>query len=309
MRFEGFAHRAIQVPLVGALALAALLPLIDAVGRGLGGFHVPGSAAYVQQLTLWLVFLGGLVAAREGKHLTLSTATLLGEGTVRRGTHMFACSVAAATAGVLAYGSATLVAVNRQSGKLLPIGLPEWISECIMPGALALIAARYVAQASAGWGGRILALAAVGGTLALGLLPVEAVSHTWPLTLVVVAGALLGAPVFIAMGGLALVLFFHDGTPVSAVPAEVYRLIHSPTLPAIPLLTTCGYVLAESQASTRLVRLFHALLGWMPGGIAVMVAVVCALFTTLTGGSGVTIIALGGLVYPILRKSAYSENF
>ncbi len=109
--------------------------------------------------------------------------------------------------------------------------------------------------------------------------------------------------------GVALVLFFREATPVSAVPAEVYRLIYSPTLPAIPLLTACGYVLAESQASTRLVRFFRALFGWMPGGIAVMVAAVCALFTTFTGGSGVTIIALGGLVYPILRKDGYSEGF
>ncbi|HET9751722.1 MAG TPA: TRAP transporter large permease [Myxococcales bacterium] len=121
--------------------------------------------------------------------------------------------------------------------------------------------------------------------------------------------ALLGAPVFVAMGGIALVLFFRDGTPVAAVSAEVYRLVASPTLPAIPLLTACGYILAESDAATRLVRFFRAVCGWMPGGIAVMVAAVCALFTTFTGGSGVTIIALGGLVYPILRKDGYSEPF
>jgi C4-dicarboxylate transporter DctM subunit len=125
----------------------------------------------------------------------------------------------------------------------------------------------------------------------------------------VVAAALLGAPVFVAMGGLALVLFFADGTPVSAVSAEVYRLIASPTLPAIPLLTAAGYVLAESGASSRLVRFFRAVFGWMPGGMAVMVASVCALFTTFTGGSGITIIALGGLVYPILREDGYPEGF
>ena len=123
--------------------------------------------------------------------------------------------------------------------------------------------------------------------------------------LLILAAALLGAPVFVAMGGLALLLFFKDGTPVAAVSAEVYRLIASPTLPAIPLLTAGGYVLAEGGASTRLVRFFRALFGWMPGGLAVIVAAVCALFTTFTGGSGVTIIALGGLVYPMLRKDGY----
>ena len=83
----------------------------------------------------------------------------------------------------------------------------------------------------------------------------------------------------------------------------------SPTLPAIPLLTACGYVLAESRASARLVRFFRALFGWMPGGVAVLVAAVCALFTTFTGGSGVTIIALGGVLYPILREEGYPEGF
>jgi C4-dicarboxylate transporter DctM subunit len=222
---------------------------------------------------------------------------------------VFAYAVAAATVAVLAYASAQVVGANREQGKVLPIGLPEWVSECVMPAALGLMAARFAWLASPRWRGRVLALAAVAAAFSLGLLPADAVSRVWPLALVAVGGALLGAPVFVAMGGIALVLFFSEATPVAAVSAEVYRLIASPTLPAIPLLTACGYVLAESNASTRLVRFFRSLFGWMPGGIAVMVAAVCALFTTFTGGSGVTIIALGGLVYPILRKDGYSEGF
>jgi TRAP-type C4-dicarboxylate transport system permease large subunit len=89
---------------------------------------------------------------------------------------------------------------------------------------------------------------------------------------------------------------------VTAVTAEVYRLISSPTLPAIPLLTACGYVLAESDASLRLLRFFKSILGWMPGGLAVIVIAVCALFTTFIGGSGITVIAIGGLVLPMLVK-------
>ncbi len=120
---------------------------------------------------------------------------------------------------------------------------------------------------------------------------------------------MLGTPVFVAMGALSLFFFFQDGIPVTAVTAEVYRLISSPTLPAIPLLTACGYVLAESGASLRLLRFFRALLGWMPGGLAVIVTAVCALFTTFTGGSGITVIAVGGLVYPMLREDGYPEGF
>src|SRR5205814_4325447 len=129
----------------------------------------------------------------------------------------------------------------------------------------------------------------------------------WPIAIVIIGGALLGAPVFVAMGGLALLLFFKDGTPIGAVSAEVYRLIASPTIPAIPLLTTAGFVLAAGQSPARLVRCFEALFGWLPGGIAIVVPTAFAVFTT--GGSGLTIMALGGLVLPMLARAGYPEGF
>lgn len=296
--------------MVASLGLAMLFPLIDLFGRPLGSFHISTGAATVQQLTLWLAFVGGLLATREGVHLTLSTTELFGEGALRRAARLAACAVSAAVCAVLAYGSVQLVQANRQEAKVIIAGIPEWVSECVMPLALALMALRFALAASTtSWWPRVVALAAIGAAFALGLVPTQAGHVAWPLALLVLAAVLLGAPVFVAMGGLALILFFKDGTPVAAVSAEVYRLIASPTLPAIPLLTACGYILAESGASTRLVRLFRALFGSIPGGIAVMVAAVCALFTTFTGGSGLTIIALGGLVYPILRKDGYPEGF
>ena len=142
-----------------------LVPLIDTVGRPLGGFHVPGGAPYLQQLTLWLAFLGGLLAARESGHLTLSTAELLGEGRGRRLAVLFAASVAAAVLGVLAYGAWQVVRADREQGKVLPGGLPEWVSECVMPAALALIALRLVWRAGDRWLPRAVALACGGRRL------------------------------------------------------------------------------------------------------------------------------------------------
>jgi len=305
---------------IAALAFATLLPLIDAVGRPLGGFHVSGSAAYVQQLTLWLAFVGGLLTTRERKHLTLSTTEFLGEGRLKTIAHLVTTALAAAVVAILTYASVLVVKTNREEARILPGGIPVWVSECIMPLCLALMAVRFVGQSSDSWKGRLAAglVVVAAFSLVVGteqglvgdrLIPELVASLAWPLGLGLVAAAFLGAPVFVAMGGLALLLFFKDGTPVAAVSAEVYRLIASPTLPALPLLTACGYVLAEGGASTRLLRFFNALFGWLPGGLAVMVAAVCALFTTFTGGSGVTIIALGGLVYPILKKDGYPENF
>jgi tripartite ATP-independent transporter DctM subunit len=286
-----------------------ILPLIDAFGRPFGGFFIPGSASFRSQLTLWLAFLGGLLATREGKHLTLSTAEALGHAHVRKAARLFSSSVAAAVCAVLAYSAAGVVGADREQGTMLAIGLPQWASECVMPVALALIALRLAWGAADGWKGRAVAFASIAIAFGLGLIPAAGATLAIPLLCVIVLAAIVGAPVFVAMGGIALVLFFKDATPVSAVTAEIYRLMVSPTLPAIPLLTACGYVLAESHAATRLVRFFRAIFGWMPGGIAILVAAVCALFTTFTGGSGVTIMALGGLLYPILREENYPEGF
>lgn len=310
MKLKVAAERLEKGALVAAFLLAIVLPLADTLGRPLGGLHVPGSASYLKQITLWLAFLGGLLAVREGKHLTLSTVELFPEGSRRRRVvRVLTYAVAAAVTAVLAYGSFEVVMADRQQGQLLPIGLPVWVSECVMPLAFALMAVRFVVRASPRLRGRLLALAAVLSVFALGQAVRPAGVTVWLVAAVIALAVLLGAPVFVGMAGGAMLLFFAGGTPVSAAPAEIYRLIGSPTLPAIPLLTACGYVLAESRAAHRLVRFFRALSGWMTGGTAVLVAGVCALFTSFTGGSGITIIALGGLVYPILREDGYPESF
>jgi C4-dicarboxylate transporter DctM subunit len=121
--------------------------------------------------------------------------------------------------------------------------------------------------------------------------------------------ALLGAPIFVVMAALALTSFYLIGIELSAVAVEIYRLASAPTILTIPLFTFAGYVLAESKAPLRLLRFSQALLGWMPGGVAIVCLFVCAFFTAFTGASGVTIIALGGLLYPILIQEGYSEKF
>lgn len=121
--------------------------------------------------------------------------------------------------------------------------------------------------------------------------------------------ALMGAPIFAIMSALAMVAFYFSGVELSAVAVEIYRLASAPTILTIPLFTFAGYVLAESKAPVRLLKLSNALFGWLPGGVAVVCLVICAFFTAFTGASGVTIIALGGLLYPILIKEGYSEKF
>ena len=127
--------------------------------------------------------------------------------------------------------------------------------------------------------------------------------------LIILLLVLLGEPVFVLIGAGGLLLFKIIGVDTSAVIVELYRLSSLPALIAIPLFTFAGYILAESNAPKRLVRLALALFGWMPGGLAIVSLISTAIFTAFTGASGVTIVALGGLLYPVLVKQSYPERF
>jgi tripartite ATP-independent transporter DctM subunit len=127
--------------------------------------------------------------------------------------------------------------------------------------------------------------------------------------LLLVLVALLGAPLFAVIAASAVLGFSRTGVDPIVVSMEVYRIADTPVLLAIPLFTFAGYIVGESNAPQRLVRVSNALFGWMPGGLAVVALVTCALFTAFTGASGVTIVAMGALLYPALKDAGYREEF
>ncbi|MCH7649712.1 MAG: TRAP transporter large permease subunit [Nitrospinae bacterium] len=133
------------------------------------------------------------------------------------------------------------------------------------------------------------------------------------MTLLIVAGiitlALLGVPLFAIIGLAGLVSFHYAEINSAAIFIELYRVASSPMLIAIPLFTLAGFILAESKTPQRLTRLSQGYLGGIPGGTPMAVLVACAFFTAFTGASGVTIIALGGLLYPLMLKEKYSKDF
>lgn len=120
---------------------------------------------------------------------------------------------------------------------------------------------------------------------------------------------LLGVPLFVVVSGLTLCLMYLGHIDFSAVIIEMYRMATTPILVAIPLFTFAGYLLSESGAPRRLVRLSNALLGWLPGGVSMIALLTCALFTALTGATGLTIIAMGGILFPAMVKAKYPESF
>ncbi len=298
-----------------ALTLAmVLLPVLEVIFRAVRGEGVPGGSKYVQHLMVWLGFVGAVIATGGHKHLGLSTSTFINEGWRRTAAQIYTSVVSAVTCLVLTWASYGVVKANSQGADLLAGGIPVWWSELIVPISLGLITLRFIWHTpdsrKDGWRGRA---ASLGVCVAVGLLLWFSGDHAghlfWPLMIAILIAFLLGAPVFVGMAGAAMLLFWNDGSPIASVPQETLRLAEKDALPAIPLLTMIGFVLAAGGASARIVRAYKSLFGWMPGGLALMVIGVCALFTTFTGGSGVTILALGGLLYPALIKDKYPEGF
>ncbi|MBI4605945.1 MAG: TRAP transporter large permease subunit [Planctomycetes bacterium] len=291
------------------LGAMVVLPLAEVVARRALGQGVPGSQSVTQHLTLLIGMLGGAIAARENRLLAVSALPSILKGRWKNAAAMASGSFAMAVTIFLVVAGVQFVRAEKESGNTIAWGIPVWVVECLMPLGFALTAWRLVRNSSARWIGRLVALAGAAALVALALwLPIEPERCTWPALGLLIAATALGAPVYVTLGGAAMILFWGDGLPIASLPLDHYRLVTHPTLPSIPLFTAAGYFLAEGGASKRLVRVFQALFGWVRGGPAMVTCLVCAFFTTFTGASGVTILALGGLLLPVLLSARYKER-
>ncbi len=288
-----------------------LLPAIEVITRIFGTTGVVASPVLVQHLTLWIGFLGAVVAARRNKLLALTTEPLFVVNPTINWAKFIAKIATIFLVLTLAVGSWELIKVEMAYPVNIAPYLPRWVAQLVMPIGLFLIAVHLVKNGYKKWQNR--------GFLLVGVILLSQLNHfdylrestvfMWLSILIIILTLYKGAPIFVGMGGLAILFFWQDYTPLSAISAETYRIVVSPTLSTIPLFTLAGYILAESKASERLVRLFRALFGWIPGGTPIVLVLLCGFFTALTGGSGVTILALGGLLFPLLMKEGYSKHF
>jgi len=309
-RATGFGAR--TEDLVASLAALGivLLPLAEIVLRRLFSTGVPGAAPFTSHLTLIVGLVGAAIAARDGKLLALATGTLLPEGPVRRTAGVIAALVGSMVSTILGLGGLRLLQVHREADKPIALGVPVWVADLAFPIAFGLIAFRLVWKCSPTWLGRAVAATGIVAGWWLTQQP-ELLLDTspWPYIAMLIGAAILGMPIFALLGGAAVFLFLAQGdSPANAIIGS-YDQLTSTDLPAIVLFTLAGFLLAEGNASNRLLRLFRAFFGWMPGGTAIVTAALCAFFTVFTGGSGVTILALGGLLMPALLAEGYRQRF
>jgi len=298
-----------NLALAAALAAMALLPLAEIVLRATLQVGISGAASFTQHCALIAGMLGAAVAAREQRLLSLSTLDSLLQGRSALLARFFTRTVAVIVGALLCLASIEFVLAERAGGNVIAYGVPVWLGQAVLPLGFALITLRLASSAAGSWPGRLatLALAAAVAAAAASSLPLGNTLAIAAIGVVLVA-AILGSPVFTTLGGAALLLFWNDGLPMASIPLDHYRLVVNPSLPMIPLFTLAGYFLAEGGAPRRLIRVFNALFGGLRGGAAVVTVLACAFFTSFSGASGVTIIALGGMLMPLLLGAGYRQK-
>ena len=294
----------------GALALMLAIPLLEIVLRPLFGQGIENAPLLVQHLGLVLAMFGALLAER-GQHLT-SLGNVLGMANkprLRQSAQHFARASSAILCGMLAQASWTFVASEMAAPRDLAYGLPGWVVQAAMPLGFLLLGLKIASRLTTGWTLRVaLAIALpLSGWLFAGHFDGSTLP-LWPFALWLTAILLCGAPIFAVLGGLALALFWQEGQPLASVPLSHYQITVNPSLPALPLFTLAGLFFARTGAAARLGAVFTALFGSGVTGTAIAAAVLCSFFTAFTGGSGVTILALGGLLLPLLNKAGFPEK-
>lgn len=297
---------------IAATALCGmfLIPFIEVLLRPLQGSGIDNAPVLVQHLGLLFSLAGALYAERTG-HLT-SLGSLWQEIS-----HPMARGIARALVyllagwlcGVLAQASYALVLTEIDTQHTIAYGIPTWLFLCAMPFSFIALGLKlgfqwHTNQWLGGMGSLLSMILAwyAGEGLALVAIPI------WASCLLLLILLILGGPIFLVLGGLSWVLFISEKIPMASLALSHYQITVNPSLPALPLFTLAGLIFANTQAAQRLSTLFTSLFGTGQRGTILAVACLCSCFTALTGGSGVTILALGGLMLPLLLKVGYSES-
>ena len=284
-----------------ALGLMAVIPLVEISVRPFMGKGIENASLFVQHMGLVLAMWGAIAAERNG-HLT-SLGRLFEQG------EQFAHIAAGVICGVLTWASWQFVLSEIASPKELAYDIPVWWLQITMPLGFALLGVKLAARGvNNQWRKLAFALLLLVMGVAFAAWMDGEVVLLWPCVLVLLAALLCGAPIFVVLGGLALALFASDGLPLASIALSHYQITVNPSLPALPLFTLAGLVFAKTDAAKRLGIVFMAFFGHGVLGTVIAATVLCSFFTAFTGGSGVTILALGGLLLPLLRNVGYPEQ-
>ena len=300
-------------------AIIVSFPVFQILSRFIDIFSIPASQEIVQHMTLWIAFIGAVLAARYNRLLAIVREPIFNQYSEFRISHFLVHMCSVGVVFVLAISYLKMIQIGIEYPEFIAPYITVWFAQSIIPVGLLLIWYHMIMTSSNKLNYRLL--------LILGSFSMTAILYYWQFpfsnesllfvkVVSVIALVAFGLPIFIVLAALSILFFLSEPTDwatnfdlMSTISDSAYRIVVSPTLAAIPIFTLAGYILAESNISKRLLNFFKASLGWLPGSTVLIVVLLCAFFTALTGGSGVTILALGAILYPILIEDGFSEIF
>ena len=316
---NNYLNRAIDWLCLLLFLILISFPIFQILGRYISFFSIPASQEIVQHMTLWIGFIGAVIAARSNKLLSVVREPVFDASTKvswpKFFVHVFSLSIVF----VLSISYLKMIQIGFQYPDYIAPYIPTWFAQAIIPVGLILIWYQMIMTSSTDFKYRVLlTVISIIPTIILYFwqFPLANPLLLWTKVLFAISLVAFGLPIFILLASLSIFFFLSEPSEwatnydlISTISDSAYRIVVSPTLAAIPIFTLAGYILAESNISERLIRFFKASLGWLPGSTVLIVVLLCAFFTALTGGSGVTILALGAILYPILIHDGYSKQF
>jgi tripartite ATP-independent transporter DctM subunit len=319
----------------GVLILMALVPAAEILIRPFGGV-IPASQGMMTHLFLVAGLFAAMLTTRTNEHISIAVVQYLRNEKLKN-------LLAAVTGFISAFVVTNLfwdsLSFLRHGLSGRPVGvIPDRIFALAMPVGYAVMAfrfARFVYRRPGNSPSKGLAVLAILSVVLGTFTSLPAIAKflwrfevpepffSWvnllyeaaryaktPVILLLIAAAFSGTPIFAVIGGIALIMLQAGGAEPEKVPEEIYSALTAIDIIAIPLFTLTGFFLSESKAGERLVHTYRSLFSWLPGGMIIATVVICAFFTSFTGASGVTILALGGILYTILaEKAKYPEKF
>ena len=316
---NNYLNRAIDWLCLLLFLILISFPIFQILGRYISFFSIPASQEIVQHMTLWIGFIGAVIAARSNKLLSVVREPVFDSSTKvdwpKFFVHVFSLSIVF----VLSISYLKMIQIGFQYPDYIAPYIPTWFAQSIIPIGLILIWYQMIMTSSTNLKYRVLLmLISIIPTIILYFwqFPLANPLLLWTKVLFAISLVAFGLPIFVLLASLSIFFFLSEPSEwatnydlISTISDSAYRIVVSPTLAAIPIFTLAGYILAESSISERLIRFFKASLGWLPGSTVLIVVLLCSFFTALTGGSGVTILALGAILYPILIHDGYSKQF
>ena len=300
-------------------AVIISFPVFQILSRSIDFFSIPASQEIVQHMTLWIAFMGAVLAARSNRLLAVVREPVFKPSPEFNIGHFLVHAVSVSVVFLLAVSYIKMIQIGIQYPDFIAPFIPVWFAQIIIPVGLFLIWYHMIMTSSDKLNYRFFLIFCSFLSILVFYYWQFPYSNEIFLTIEVLCTLVLvafGLPIFVVLASLSILFFLSEPTDwatnfdlISTISDSAYRIVVSPTLAAIPIFTLAGYLLAESNICRRLLDFFKTSLGWLPGSTVLIVVLLCAFFTALTGGSGVTILALGAILYPILVEDGYSEIF